>query len=75
MAKITLTIEDNPNGLTVKVTSDPSFSAMTERSFSGAGITHAEGYAISALLHLRKCADSPRKAKGKSQIIVPNMRS
>ena len=73
MAKITITVEDNPNGETVKVVSSPDFATMTEKSMVGSGLTYAEGYAISALLHLRKCSDTMKRKPKKSSIIIPSM--
>jgi hypothetical protein len=70
VAKITITIEDNPNMETVRVKADPLFAELADRSMTGK-LTHAEGYAISALLHLRKCDGIARKKRSRSKIFIP----
>ena len=53
MARITITIEDLPEG-GVSVVSDPNFETMAMMDRSGHRLTSAHGYAISTLNHMRK---------------------
>ena len=64
MAKIVITIEDDPNreGY-VKVTPNPSFDELTKRIVSGDAPSTADVVASTALLFLRN--------KGKSSLIKP----
>lgn len=48
MPKITITIEDTPEGQ-VRMVSDPSYSAMADRVLGGQGVSSAEGYAMNML--------------------------
>jgi hypothetical protein len=69
MAKITITIEDAPNG-TVKVTSDPNMETVFKMIDSGHDLTAAHGYAFRALNQIRK--DS-QNTKEPSKILVPRL--
>lgn len=60
MAKVIITIEDTPNGL-VSIKADPTFENMMKGNISGTPLTSAEGYAISALLHIRIAAKKQDK--------------
>jgi hypothetical protein len=53
MSKITITIEDRPEG-GVKITSDPNFETMMKIQISGNEFTSAHGYAFALLNHARK---------------------
>lgn len=48
MAKITFTIEDQPNG-SVKTVANPNFETLAMKINSGHEITPAEGYALAAI--------------------------
>lgn len=52
MAKVTITIEDIEGGK-VKVKSDPTFETFMKKQVSGERLTSADGYAMSALNHIR----------------------
>lgn len=69
MAKVTITIEDEPSG-TVKVTANPSFSTMMSIDVSGHGLTRAHGYAMAALLRMVKLSEE----KGSPIIKIPGIR-
>lgn len=70
MAKITITLEDNPNMETVKVVSNPPFAELAELSKAG-DLTYAQGFAVSALLHLRQCGDHRQKKRSRNKIFIP----
>jgi hypothetical protein len=53
MAKITITIEDLPNGA-VKVAAEPTFETMMKMHLSGDGLTAAHGYAFNAINEIRR---------------------
>lgn len=53
MAKITITIEDLPNGK-VKVVADPSFETMASMIVSGENMTSAHGYAMTCIKAVRQ---------------------
>lgn len=53
MAKITITIEDLPNG-SVKVEATPNFETMMKLDISGNSLTSAHGYALFVLNQVRK---------------------
>lgn len=55
MAKITITVEDMPNG-TVKIVADPTVETMIAMEMSGQKMTAAHGYAVKALNEVRKSA-------------------
>lgn len=55
MAKVTITIEDRPDG-TVKVEATPNFQTMMAMDMSGSQITAAHGYAFRALNAIQEAA-------------------
>lgn len=63
MAKVTITIEDTPNGM-VSVKAEPTFETMAKANMSGNGLTSAQGYAVSALLHVRLAAKKQKSSLG-----------
>lgn len=65
MARITLTIEDKPNG-NVSVIADPTFETMIKMNISGDNLTSAHGYALSCINHIRRLSKS-----GKGDLIAP----
>lgn len=48
MAKVIITIEDNPSG-TVKTVATPNFETLAMKIQSGHELTPAEGYALAAI--------------------------
>lgn len=72
MAKVTITIEDMPNGK-VKVECKPKVEQMLGLLDNGTGLTAAEGYAFSALRKLLK--DSDENDKEYKGIVVPRFGS
>jgi hypothetical protein len=68
MAKITITIEDSPDG-NVRVVASPNFATMMQMEQSGHRLTSAHGYALLALNSIRNAS----KQKD-SRIIVPTPR-
>ncbi len=68
MAKITLTIEDTPDG-NVKVVCTPSFEDMMKMETSGTALTSAHGYALFALNKIRE--ESKRKTP--TSIYIPKL--
>lgn len=63
MAKVIITVEDRPNGL-VSVRAEPNFEQMIKSKISGREVTSAEGYAMSALLHIRASAKQQKSTLG-----------
>lgn len=57
MAKVTITIEDMPNGK-IQIISTPNFMQMVKLTENGIGLTDAEGYAVALLNHARKISKS-----------------
>lgn len=57
MAKITITIEDSPDGR-VKVVSNPSIETMLKMEVSGEKLTAAYGYAFNCLNTFRQISKS-----------------
>ncbi len=70
MAKVTIIIEDTPNGM-VAVKAEPNFETMMKKNMSGNSLTSAEGYAVSALLHVRLAA---KKQKNTHGLTLPKVR-
>jgi len=69
MAKIVITVEDQPDG-NVKVVATPNFETMMQMNASGAAkLTSAHGYALRALNAIIEGS----KEKGPSQIIIPKL--
>lgn len=64
MAKITLTVEDLPNGK-VEVRMEPSFETLMKMDISGHKLTSAHGYAMRMALEARKVS----KEQGNGNII------
>jgi hypothetical protein len=53
MAKVTITIEDTPNGK-VKIVAEPSFETMANMIVSGETMTSAHGYAMTCIKAVRQ---------------------
>lgn len=70
MAKVTLTIEDLPDGK-VKVTSDPKMEVLIKMEVSGYGLSSAEGYAFACLNKIREISKSN---SADNKIIIPRLR-
>lgn len=69
MAKITLTIEDTPQG-TVKIVSDPSFETMMKMDISGSNsLTAAHGYAFALINKAREIGKDPNPIQNRIPII------
>lgn len=66
MAKVTITLEDSPDGK-VKTTVEPNFSTMMKMNQSGAGLTSAHAYALFALRMISE--ESKRQAP--TPILIP----
>jgi hypothetical protein len=71
MAKITIVIEDKPEG-GVEVKSDPNFETMAKMDNSGHSLTSAHGYAIFALNCIRK-AGSKKNSSIIAEIPKPRL--
>ena len=69
MAKITITIEDKPNG-TVSVQATPNFETMMKMEVSGHTLTSAHGYALLALNAIR---NESKKKDPRNRILVPRI--
>ena len=67
MAKVIITLEDNPEG-GVNCFATPNFAQMMEQK-ERKGITSAEGYALSMLLHQWKI----KKEKGPIKLNLPRL--
>lgn len=67
MAKITIVIEDIPQGK-IKVTCDPPVVKIMHRHLSGYEMTGAHGYALCALNAVRE--ESRKRGQGK--ILLPH---
>lgn len=70
MAKITIVIEDTPNG-GVSCVATPNFETMMAMDMSGAGWTSAHGLAMFILNQVWK----KHKAKAPSPLILPGLRT
>lgn len=68
MARVTITIEDLPNGK-VKIVADPSFEILTKITVNFSDLTSAQGYAIFALNQIRMASKA-----GNINISVPKAR-
>ena len=68
MAKITLTIEDTPDGK-VKIVSDPTTETMIKMTQSGDGLTSAHGYAFRML---REAREESKRLKP-TTILIPRL--
>lgn len=68
MAKVTITIEDMPDG-TVKADINPSFETLAKMAVSGHELTSAEGYAIACANAMRK----ESKKAGPIQAMIPRL--
>jgi hypothetical protein len=66
MAKVTITIEDKPDGK-VNTVCEPSFEIMMQMLTSGHQLTSAQGYAVHCLNALRHAS---QKMQGQSDIIT-----
>ena len=53
MARVTITIEDSPDGK-VKIVSDPSFDTIAKMEISGHSLSAAHGYALVCINAVRK---------------------
>lgn len=71
MAKITVTIEDAPNGQ-VKCVADPSFEQLMGLDATGQGWTSAQGYAVFLLNQLRMASKELEK-KHNPKILLPKI--
>jgi hypothetical protein len=69
MARVVITIEDQPNG-TVKVVAEPNFATMAQMTASGHELTSAHGYALRALNSIREAAKEQSNTLG---IIIPRI--
>ena len=69
MAKITITIEDMPDGR-VSTKAEPNFSFIAKLDITGHGLTPAHGYAMVALNAIRAASN----AQGKIQVAIPRAR-
>lgn len=69
MAKITIVVEDTPTGR-VQVVCTPSFQIMMQMQVSGAGLTSAHGYALTALNSIMK----ESKSKCPTKILIPRVK-
>jgi len=68
MAKVTISIEDLPNGK-VKVVSDPTAETMFKMKLSGHELTAAHGYAFAALNKIRE----ESRSLGKLNVLIPRI--
>ncbi len=69
MAKITIEIEDTPDGK-VKVRSTPNFETMCAMDMSGNTLTAAHGYAFLALNAIRHVSKSNEP---QNKILIPKI--
>jgi hypothetical protein len=69
MPKVTLTIEDLPDGK-VRVVSDPTFEQMAMLEASGHPLTSAHGYALRAINSIR---DASREQGNRLGIWIPKV--
>jgi hypothetical protein len=70
MAKITITIEDLPNG-NVSIVANPTVEEMIKGTMSNArGFTAAEGYAMGLC---NKAQEISREMASKLKVLVPRM--
>lgn len=67
MAKVILTIEDNPDRKTVKIVSNPTFETMAKMIQSGESMSDAHGYALAMIRTAREIG----KEKGPTKIWLP----
>jgi hypothetical protein len=70
MAKVTIVIEDRPNG-GVSCTADPNFETIMAMDMSGTGWTSAHGLAM----HILNLVWKKFKTKNNSPLILPGIRS
>jgi hypothetical protein len=68
MAKITITIEDTPQGK-VKVVADPTFETMAKMIASGNPVTSAHGYALTMIRAVRE----ESKRQEPTSILIPRV--
>lgn len=69
MAKVIITLEDNlDKGVAVKA--EPNFETMMKKVNSGNNLSSAEGYAISALVHIRNKA---KEQEGLMKVGIPKV--
>lgn len=69
MARIVITVEDQPDG-TVKVAAEPNFMQMAQMNSSGHSLTSAHGYAMRALNAIREAS---REQSNRLGIIIPRI--
>jgi len=58
VAKVTITIEDRPNGM-VEMKMDPTGETLIKKQVSGEGLTSAEGYALALANRAREISKQP----------------
>lgn len=71
MTKITITIEDLPDGK-VSVKAEPNFEMMARMDASGHGLTSAHGYALRALNAIREAS---REQAHSMNVYIPRARN
>lgn len=69
MAKVVITIEDSPDGNSVKVEATPKMETMFLMLNSGHELTPAQGYAFKALNAMRVAS----REQGPNRILVPRI--
>lgn len=69
MAKLTITIEDLPNGR-VKMVCTPNFETLVKMDLSGEHLTAAHKYALKVIMTIYK----ESKAREPSKILIPGAR-
>jgi hypothetical protein len=72
LAKVTVTIEDAPNGR-VKIVSTPDFDSMCKMENSGNSLTQAESYAFRCLYAIYQFAKEDQ-ATGSNVIKIPKVK-
>jgi len=69
MAKITITLEDLPDGK-VKLVVDPTIETFFKMDLSGHSFTPAQGYAVAAVNHVHR---ESKKQQGDIKILLPKV--
>jgi hypothetical protein len=69
MAKVTISIEDLPNGK-VRAVSTPSFEQLIKGEIAGSDLTSAQGYALKAMNAIREVSKSNEPT---NKILIPKI--
>lgn len=70
MARVVIEITDNPDG-TVTAKATPNLAAIMDAGKRGAGLTSAQAYAVSALLHIRDESRAQLNQSAPPRLILP----